>query len=610
MNRCLLACLTSIALLVGCQQLDLNLLQSQTPEEKQRDNSRAALRGDEGHSNLIGDYVNVAGLNTEILHGVGLVVGLDGTGDSPPPSGYAAMRLDDMRKRKIEDPNQLLGLPSTTLVRVRAYLPPLIKHGERFDVEVRLPDGSEATSLEGGILKMCDLSQQAVIPGQGVRKGDWLAIASGAILTGRAGDSGGSRSVRQGVIPGGAVYRGDDRNLAIFVRPDYKSIRMAHTIAQRIGQRFHDYDRSGIKKPLATAKTNSKIELIVHSRYRDNYPRYLQCIRHITLRDEKLQRHLQLQRLKTDLMSGPSAELAALELEAVGPDAVPILLQGLDSESLEVRFHAAQALAYLSRPEAAPVLREAIEQEPAFRIYGLAAMTAIDDPEAAIELHKLLDHDSIETRYGAVRALTELDRRDSAIAGEQSKRGYTLRVVRSAGEPMVHVTRRKMAEIVVFGDEQQFLSPMVVSAGKRFLVKADPAKPTVSVSRFTTGHPVLQQQCSREVADVIRTLMEMDATYPEVVQMLVEAENQRNLAGVIGIDALPRAGRIYQRPTESLASAADPESTMVGSQGMAPNLFQSGERDGSDAAPPAEFEEPPAETSPDEQLQQVGLRVE
>ncbi|REJ91487.1 MAG: hypothetical protein DWQ34_01645 [Planctomycetota bacterium] len=610
MIRCLLACLASIILLVGCQQLDLKLPQVQTAEEKQEDNSRAALRGEEGHSNLIGDYVNVAGLNTVVLHGVGLVVGLDGTGDSPPPSGYAAMLLDDMRKRKVEDPNQLLGRPDTTLVMVRAYLPPLIRKGERFDVEVRLPDGSEATSLEGGMLMNCDLSEQMMVPGQGVLKNDWLAIAGGPVLTGGAGDSGTSGSVRQGVIPGGAVYRGDDRNLSIYVRPDYKSIRMAHTIAKRIGQRFHDYDRSGIKQPLAEALTNSKIELIVHSRYRDNYPRYLQCIRHITLRDQKLEGHLRLQRLQAELMKGPTAEQAALELEAIGPDAVPVLLQGLKSESLEVRFHSAQALAYLNRSEAAPVLREAIAQEPAFRIYGLAAMTAIEDPAASIELHKLLDHDSIETRYGAVRALSEIDDRDAMIAGEKSEQGYTLRVVRSSGEPMVHVTRRKKAEVVVFGEEQQFLSPMVVSAGKRFLVKADPAKPVVSISRFTTGRPVVQQKCSREVAEVIRTLMEMDATYPEVVQMLLEAENQRNLVGVIGVDALPRAGRTYQRPVESLASAEEPKSTTVGSEGTTPNLFQAGELDGSDTIEPEEEFETATETAESGSLGEVGLLVE
>lgn len=554
-------------LAAGCQEFDLRL---QSPEERARDKARenasAALRGVEGHSPLIGNYINVRGLNTVVLEGVGLVTNLDRTGDDPPASTYRTQLLEDMRKRDIKDPNQIIADPTTTLVLVRAYLPPLIKKGERFDVEVRLPDGSEATSLKGGVLMQCELTEQAYVPGRGVLKGHRLAIAHGPVLA--IGQDGQKDALRRGTIPAGAVYVGLDQNLSLQLRPDYRSVRMSQNIAHRIGQRFHDYDDSGNKRPLAEAKTDTRIELIVHRRYRDNYPRYLQCISQILLRDTPVERRLRMERLRDELLSGPTAEAAALELEAIGTEAVPVLREGLQSEVLEVRFHSAQALAYLGYSEAAGALREAADKEPAFRVFALAGLAAIGGVDAVRELRKLLSHESLETRYGAVRALSTIDEHDPAIQREEAPRGFVLRVVEGSGEPMVHVTQRQKAEIVLFGADQQFQPPMIVSAGRHFLIKADPGRPSVTISRFVEGRDVTRSTVSARVADVIRELGRMQASYPDVVQMLVEAERQRNLPGKIGIDVLPRSGRIYTRPDQPAGNGS-----AVGSQGLAPNLF-------------------------------------
>lgn len=555
----------SLVLFAGCQDLDLRL---QSPDEKAKENAIEALRGEKEHSALIGDYVSVSGLNMVILDGVGLVTNLNGTGDDPPASAYRTALLEDMRKRNIPDPNQILRDPSTTLVLVRAYLPPLIRKSETFDVEVFMPDGSEATSLKGGMLLECELTEQAYVAGRGTLKGHRMAIARGAILT--AGED--ANGVRRGVIPAGATYVGDDRNLSIYLRPDYKSVRMSQRIAQRIGQRFHDYDEYGIKRPLAEAKTDSRIELIVHTRYRDNYPRYLQCIRHILLRDTTVERHLRMQQLQEELVVGPTAEKAAIELEAIGSEAIPILKRGLESEVLEVRFHAAQALAYLGQSEAAPVLREAAAAEPAFRVFALAGLAALHTGEAANELRTLLNEESMETRYGAVRALANIDSNDPAIAGETADGGYVLRVVETRGAPMVHLTKRQKAEITIFGAQQEFEAPLVASAGRRFLVKRDPGRSTVTISHFATGRDVQRTEVPARVADVIRALARQKATYPEIVQLLIEADEQHNLTAQIGIDVLPQAGRVYTRP-QDLVADGEAAGAPVGGGVHAPNLF-------------------------------------
>jgi hypothetical protein len=390
-----------------------------------------------------------------------------------------------------------------------------------------------------------------------------MAVAHGPVLA--IGDSKSSNSVRRGSIPAGATYAGLDQDLSLHLRPDYHSVRMTQRIADRIGARFHDYNKSGQKRALATPKTDARIELILHSRYRDNYPRYLRVISQIRLTDTPVERRLRLEGLRDELLSGPTSEMAALELEGIGTEAIPVLMEGLDSEELEVRFHSAEALAYMGQSEAAPVLGEAADKEPAFRVFAFAALAALGGIDATTELRKLLDHDSMETRYGAVRALSTIDENDPAIRGEKADRGFLLRVVNSAGAPMIHITQRQKAEIVVFGTDQEFQPPMIVSAGRHFMIKGEQGKPLVTISRFVEGQKVVRSTVPARVADVISELARLQASYPDIVQMLLEAERQHNLPGKIGIDELPRPGRVYTRPSG--------EDGIVGEEGSSPNLF-------------------------------------
>jgi hypothetical protein len=179
----------------------------------------------------------------------------------------------------------------------------------------------------------------------------------------------------------------------------------------------------------------------------------------------------------------------------------------------------------------------------------------------------------METRYGAVRALSTLDSHDPAISGEKFEQGFTLRVVRAGGEPMVHVTRRKQAEVVVFGEDQQFQTPMTVSAGSRFMVQSDAGRNAMTISKFAPGRDVERRVVSPRVADVIRALAEMDANYSDILQMLTEAERQHNLPGAIGIDELPRPGRTYVRNQPQIAGDGEASGTQIQADDLAPNLF-------------------------------------
>ncbi|MEW4487100.1 flagellar basal body P-ring protein FlgI [Thalassoglobus sp. JC818] len=566
--------------LSGCHEL--NIKRWFDDEEAMRLNVQEAIRGEDGHSKLIGDYIKIADstLGYIKVQGVGLVTRLDGTGEDPPISPLRTRLLDDIRREDIDDPNSLLRSSETSLVVVTAYIPPIARKGDRLDVEINMPDGSETVSLKGGWLMPCRLSEHALLEGQ-VHQGNEVVYATGPILIdGLFEDSNGSSvASRKGVIPSGAIYSGPDRILTVAIRSDYRRVRMSTHLASRIGQRFHDYDKHGIRRPLATAKSNAHLELVVQDRYRNNYPRFLQCVRHITLTESPVEKHLRMQDLGERIMFGPTSEQAALQLEAEGSEGVAALKRALNSPSPEARFRAAEALAYLGKPECATELREAARNEPAFRIFALAALACLQTGETISALEELMHEESLETRYGAFRSLSTMAPDDPIVQGIPMDGEFRMHLIDSTATPFVHMTRRKKPEVVLFGAEQEFQLPMTIRAGARILVRGNTLENTIDVKRVAAGEEDQTLTVSARIAEVIKAATDLGASYPDIVQMLVEAKNQSNLPGKIAIDEMPKPGRVYHRVPEDFANADNVNGATssapatIGSDGLMPNLF-------------------------------------
>lgn len=587
LGRLFLNCMLVGALvgLTGCQQSgfkmpDWNMLKldppgfrSQSPDDDFDEDFDGELET-RIEVPMVGDYATVSGLHRVVLEGVGLVVGLNGTGGDPPPSPYREVLLDDMSRRNIKDAKQLLRSPNTALVVVRAYLPPLVKKADRFDVEVRIPGESGASSLAGGRLLETILTETAIVPGRGQMKGHIVAKSQGPILTVLADPDNEETSgaLKRGTIPGGGLSV-IDRDMALYVRTDFRTYRNITRLADRIGQRFFAYDRHGIREPLAKAQTDQRIILKVHPRYKENYPRYLQVVRNIAFRESQVAQRVRTKRLEQQLLVPETSELASLQLEAIGEPAIPILRTGLKSKDLECRFHAALALAYLEEADGVEVLKEAAQYEPAFRVFAFAALSTIEDPDAHLALRDLMDvHvnedgedlDSAETRYGAFRSLWMLDPGDPFIAGRKLNKNFWLHVLPTKGHPMVHLTQRKRAEIVLFGEDQEFETPIAVRAGNNIMITSRPGTDGITVSRYSARGEDQRKTVSRRVSDVILAAAEMGANYPDIALLLVQADQQGNLAGRFEIDALPRAGRYYSRSGRR---------ARVGRSAQTPNIF-------------------------------------
>jgi hypothetical protein len=113
------------------------------------------------------------------------------------------------------------------------------------------------------------------------------------------------------------------------------------------------------------------------------------------------------------------------------------------------------------------------------------------------------------------------------------------------GPDMIHATSSHLPEVVLFGKDQHFRLPLVLDAGKNILVNG--LGEQITVSRFASGAEPDKRVVSTRVDEVIRAVVELGGTYPDVVQVLQQAKSDGALAGRFEVDALPQPGRAYDR---------------------------------------------------------------
>jgi flagellar basal body P-ring protein FlgI len=521
----------------GCSSLNVR---SQSPDE---DPVEAMGR----QVQLLSDLAFPFGMNYISIEAVGLVTGLDGTGSDPAPSPQRAALIAEMQTRGVENPNQILASNSTELVMVRGYLRPGIQKGDHFDVEVRTLSRSECTTLRGGWLIEARLREMAVLGNQ-VREGTLMATAEGPVMVDPSAASEDHVAQCRGRILGGGVSR-TSREMGLVMKPDARNVLASAQIGTVINRRFHTF-QGGIKTGVAKPKTDEFIEIKVHPRYKDNIERYMRVIRALPLRESQQQQLVRTQLLERQLLDPITASAAALKLEALGKSSAEILRRGLESNQEEVRFYAAESLAYLDDSSAAAPLGQLARDVPAFRAYALAALSAMDDVAAYNALRELLDVSSAETRYGAFRSLWAMNAKDPLVRGESMDGKFSYHCVRTSGPEMVHVTRSYRPEVVLFGEDQRFKTPVVLEAGSHIMVTTvDDDK--LSVSRFALNEPDQKRLVSTRVDDVIRAIVELGGNYPDVVQALQQAKANGSLPARFQIDAIPQGGRSYQRRSEA-----------------------------------------------------------
>jgi flagellar basal body P-ring protein FlgI len=556
------------------------LFRGQTPEAE-------AEVSEEKKIELVGDFARPSGLKWIKLESIALVTNLDNTGSDPPPSEQRQLLIAEMQSHEVRHADKILASPTVSMVYVRAYLPPGVQKGDPLDVEVRIPTRSETTSLRGGWLMQTRLRQMEVLGGQMLR-GNIDGLAQGDLLVDAVFD-GMTDKVHEtrGRVLGGGVSQ-LSRELGLVISKNDASIRTSALIGKAINQRFFALD-SGVKKGVANPERDDFLSLAIAPRYKNNLARYVRVIRNIPLRENPVERMERLKLLEKKLLEPTSSALASLQLEAIGSEAIPALKQGLRSSDPEVRFYAAEALAYLDQPEAAAPLAESAKAESAFRWHALTALATMTHVAALDGLSDLLHVQSVETRYGAFRAMRTRNPGDPTTKGETLDKKFRYHIIPTTGEPLIHITRTRMPEIVVFGHEQRLKDVKLLRAGKRILI-TPLENGDLRAGRYDPGQETVYESFPAELDKLIRVVVKLGGGYAEVIQCLQEAKKAGCLEGRLAVEALPRPDRKYYRDDDPLPEAPEGDSTETSGESAtladrrastpAPELFRDSLRSG------------------------------
>ncbi len=187
-------------------------------------------------SSRIKDIADFEGVRENMLIGYGLVVGLNGTGDTLTNSDFTKQSLVGMLERlgvntRDAATNNTLKTANVAAVMVTATLPPFARQGSRIDIAVSAL--GNAKSLLGGTLLVTPLIGA---------DGEVYAVAQGQVAVSGFSAQGAAASVTKGVPTNGRVSNGAivERELD-FRLTNMRSVRLAlrnpdFTTARRVAQ--------------------------------------------------------------------------------------------------------------------------------------------------------------------------------------------------------------------------------------------------------------------------------------------------------------------------------------------------------------------------------------
>jgi len=231
----------------------------------------------------IKDIADFEGVRDNMLVGYGLVVGLNGTGDSMTNAPFTERSLIGMLNRMgINSAGDFstIQVKNIAAVMVTATLPPFSEPGTRIDVSVGAM--GDAKSLLGGIL--------LVTPLQGA-DGEVYAVAQGSISSGIKA-SGQGTTVTKGVptsgriASGGIVERGIDFRLSDLGTVNLTLRNPDFTTATRVAEAINKHE----KTPLATAQDSATVKLAIPQDHRKDMVGLLTDIEQLTVVPDQVAR--------------------------------------------------------------------------------------------------------------------------------------------------------------------------------------------------------------------------------------------------------------------------------------------------------------------------------
>lgn len=207
------------------------------------------------------DLVEVEGIRDNMLVGYGLVVGLNGTGDSLKNAPFTQQSLQTMLERMgVNTRGTTMQTKNVAAVMVTASLPAFAAQGTRIDISVSAM--GDAKSLQGGTLVVTTLFGA---------DGQIYAVGQGPVAIGGFSASGAAESVSRGVPTAGRISNGAivEREIGFSLASEHTLRLSLHnpdlTTASRIASAIDAYMGGSI----AEATDPSTVRLTVP----ENYPK-------------------------------------------------------------------------------------------------------------------------------------------------------------------------------------------------------------------------------------------------------------------------------------------------------------------------------------------------
>lgn len=230
----------------------------------------------------IKDISNFEGVRDNMLVGYGLVVGLNGTGDSLKNGHFTKQSLKSMLNRLgVKPTDGGLDSKNVAAVMVTATLPPFATKGARIDVSVSALGDSD--SLLGGTL--------LVTPLLGAN-GDVYAVSQGGIVVGGFAAGGAAETVTKGVptsgrIPNGAIVE----NEIGFDLETMKTVKLSlrnpdFTTSSRVAQAVNSY----LGTLAATSTDPGTVNIIVPDAYKGRVVEMITDIEQLRIEPDQMAR--------------------------------------------------------------------------------------------------------------------------------------------------------------------------------------------------------------------------------------------------------------------------------------------------------------------------------
>lgn len=239
----------------------------------------------------IKDIAKVQGVRSNQLVGYGIVVGLQGTGDSKEDVRQSIRNM--LLTFGITVPADDLKLKNSAAVMVTATLPPFVREGDTIDVTSS--SIGDAKSLQGGTLLQTPLK---------AANGQVYAVAQGAVSTGGFVVGTGSGAQKNfptvGITPNGAIVEksveddlgGGGKISLSLSQPDFTTAaRMAASINAQYGG-------------IATAANPGRIDITIPAYFRHNVVGFVATIEDLPIVPDNRARVVVNERTGTIVMGG------------------------------------------------------------------------------------------------------------------------------------------------------------------------------------------------------------------------------------------------------------------------------------------------------------------